>query len=200
MAEDPERLPPGQQALPHPKVKHYGPVPRAVPQRWTMSFGVRSGKEDDAGLTGELGRLTAVGLDELPQVSATGDLHCASGWSAQGLRWEGVPTSAVLDLFPPPPGTLGVLAYAEYGYSTNVRLEDLRRPTSLLATRLDGEPLAPEHGFPVRLVVPHLYGYKSAKWFRGWEYLLTPVRGFWEERGYHLVGDPWSGERYSYME
>ena len=116
------------------------------------------------------------------------------------LTWQGVPAAAILEQFPPPARTAGVMAYAEYGYSTNLRLADLAEPTTLLATHLNGAPLPAEHGFPVRLVVPHLYAYKSPKWFRGWEYLEVPRRGFWEERGYHRHGDPWLEERYSYQE
>jgi DMSO/TMAO reductase YedYZ molybdopterin-dependent catalytic subunit len=99
----------------------------------------------------------------LKQSRVIGDLHCASGWSVQDLAWEGVAAMAVVDRFPPPVGTVGVMVYAEYGYCANVRLADLLQPTTLLATRLDGAPLAPDHGFPVRLVVPHLYGHKSPR-------------------------------------
>jgi len=196
-------LPPGQDLLPALKVKHYGPIPRAKRDNWTMSFSVSEhddGDQPELSTHRELGRLTAPELDALPQSRISASLHCASGWSAQNLGWQGVPAAAVLELFPPPEGTIGALVYGEYGYSANVRLSDLLRPTTLLAVGLDGEPLAPEHGFPVRLVVPHLYAHKSPKWFRGWEYLSRPRRGFWEERGYHLIGDPWAEERYSYQE
>ena len=188
-------LPPGQHLVSAPKVRHYGPVPRVGARPWSMIFSV-----DQAGGGETLGRLTVAELAELEGAEVDGDLHCASGWSAQSLAWSGVPTAVLVDRFPPPPGTVGVLVYGEYGYSANVRLEDLLRPSSLVATGLDGRPLAPEHGFPVRLVVPHLYSWKSAKWFRGWEYLTAQRRGFWEERGYHLHGDPWAEERYSYLE
>jgi DMSO/TMAO reductase YedYZ molybdopterin-dependent catalytic subunit len=190
-------LPPGQRLLPALKVKHYGRVPRADAAGWTMVFS--AGAAGSAPAT-ELGRITAAELAGLPQRQVEVDLHCASGWSAQGIGWGGVPASVLLERFPPPPGTVGVMAYAEYGYSTNVRIADLLEPTTLLATGLDGAPLPPEHGFPVRLVVPHLYAHKSPKWFRGWEYLVELRRGFWEERGYHLVGNPWAEERYSYLE
>jgi DMSO/TMAO reductase YedYZ molybdopterin-dependent catalytic subunit len=190
-------LPPGQRLVPALKVKHYGRVPRADPERWSMVF---SAGGPGPGAPEDLGRLTAAALAGLPQRQVEVDLHCASGWSAQGIVWEGVPASVLLERFPPPPGTVGVLAYAEYGYSANVRVADLLHSTTLLATRLNGEPLPAEHGFPVRLVVPHLYAHKSPKWFRGWEYLTVLRRGFWEERGYHLTGNPWAEERYSYME
>ncbi|HEY6796951.1 MAG TPA: molybdopterin-dependent oxidoreductase [Kineosporiaceae bacterium] len=191
-------LPPGQRLVPALKVKHYGRVPQASPDRWTMVFTASGTHPADP--PQELGRVTAAALAELPQRRTEVDLHCASGWTAQGIVWEGVPASALLELFPPPSGTVGVMAYAEYGYSTNVRVADLLQPTTLLATRLNGAALPPEHGFPVRLVVPHLYAHKSPKWFRGWEYLSVLRRGFWEERGYHLIGNPWAEERYSYLE
>jgi len=190
-------LPPGQR-LSDLRVKHYGRVPAGEPETWTTVFGVDRGLDD--GSADELGRLTAGELATWPQTEVVADLHCASGWTARDLTWQGVPTAAVLQRFPPPAGTVGVMAYAQYGYSANVRLADLLQPTTLLATGLNGKPLPREHGFPLRLVVPHLYAHKSPKWFRGWEYLVRPRRGFWEQRGYHLVGDPWAEERYSYME
>lgn len=90
------------------------------------------------------------------------------------------------------------MAWAEYGYSASLRLSDFTAPTTLLATHRGGEPLTAEHGSPLRLVVPHLYGYKSPKWLRGIEYLTAERPGFWEERGYHLIGDVWTGRRYAY--
>jgi DMSO/TMAO reductase YedYZ molybdopterin-dependent catalytic subunit len=192
-----DRLPPGQQAIPALKVKHYGRVPRGEAATWRMLFlqDLGAGRQPS-----ELGRLTAADLEAFPQSRVTTALHCASGWSTLDVSWKGVPAAAVFERFPPAPGTVGLLAYAEYGYSTNLRISDLLRPTTLLAIRLDDQPLPPDHGHPVRLVVPHLYAHKSPKWFRGWEYLVVPRRGFWEERGYHLIGDPWQEQRYSYLE
>jgi DMSO/TMAO reductase YedYZ molybdopterin-dependent catalytic subunit len=192
------QVPPGQRLLPELKVKHYGRIPRGEAAGWTMIFTAET--RTPGAPPRETGRLDVPELADLPQIRVTTDLHCASGWSVQELTWEGVPSAALLERFPPPAGSAGVLAYAEYGYSTNLRIADLLQPTSLLATRLDGAPLSPEHGRPVRLVVPHLYAYKSPKWFRGWEYLATRRRGFWEERGYHVIGDPWTEQRYSYLE
>jgi DMSO/TMAO reductase YedYZ molybdopterin-dependent catalytic subunit len=93
-----------------------------------------------------------------------------------------------------------VMTWAEYGYSATIRLEDLADDGTVLATHLHGEPLTPERGYPLRLVLPHLYAWKGPKWLRGLEYLRGPRRGFWEERGYHVHGDPWQEERYSYQE
>jgi len=205
--DDDHPLPPGQALVGAPKVKHYGRIPRGDPQTWNMIFTAAGPDPDDATYPGhdrlpptELGRVGVQELGTFEQSRVVADLHCASGWSAQDLAWGGVPASIMVERFPPPAGTVGVLVYAEYGYCANVRLSDLLRPTTLLALRLGDAALTPEHGFPVRLVVPHLYGHKSPKWFRGWEYLSTPRRGFWEERGYHLIGDPWTEQRYSYQE
>jgi DMSO/TMAO reductase YedYZ molybdopterin-dependent catalytic subunit len=207
---DPDQLlPPGQHLLPELKVKHYGRVPPADRDSWTMIFSVAEPapqghpsheRTPDGTMHREVGRLMTAELAELTQSCVRVDLHCASGWSARDLSWDGVPASALIDRFPPPRGTLGILVYGEYGYSANVRLSDLLEPTTLLAVGLNGAPLTLEHGFPVRLVVPHLYAHKSPKWFRGWEYLTLPRRGFWEERGYHVIGDPWTEQRYSYQE
>ena len=189
-----DNIPPGQRVLDRLRVKHYGPIPRVPdPLSWAMSFG---------GVTasGAVHQLTVGELADWPQTRVVGDLHCAGKWTVRGNQWEGVLAAELLRAFPPAPGLVDVIAYAQYGYSTSVTVADLSTDGVLLATRLNGEPLAPEHGFPVRLVVPHRYAYKSPKWFRGWEYLPAPQRGFWEERGYHLRGDPWLEERYSYQE
>lgn len=206
-------LPPDQAAKDALWVSHYGPVPQGDPATWAMSFTVDTASADtgpDSTGTGPgagtppaahvLGRLTVDELDALGRIDVTADLHCASRRSRRGLTWRGTPATALVEAFPPPEGVVGVLVYAEYGYSANVRVEDLLAPTSLLATHLDGAPLTPDHGWPVRLVIPHLYSFKGPKWFRGWEYLTRMRRGFWEERGYHVVGDPWTGNRYSYQE
>jgi DMSO/TMAO reductase YedYZ molybdopterin-dependent catalytic subunit len=187
-------LPPGQTERDTLRVKHYGPVPKADAANWLLVFGESGGPEVPR---------HKVALPELvarPIATVAADLHCASGWTYRGIAWSGVPTAAVVERFPPPAGTLGVMVFGEYGYSANVRLADLLEPTSLLATHRDGEPLTPEHGYPVRLVIPHLYSWKGPKWFRGWEYLTSPRRGFWEERGYHILGDAWTEQRYSYEE
>jgi len=106
----------------------------------------------------------------------------------------------VLALYPPDPAVTHVMIWAEFGYSANVRISDFAADDTLLATERDGEPLTPEHGSPLRLVVPGLYAWKSVKWVRAIEYLTVDRRGFWEERGYHNVADPWREQRYSYQE
>lgn len=187
-------VPPGQEVKERLPVKHYGPIPRADdPSSWAMVFGGSTA-------SGEVHRLTVGELEAMPQTRVVADLHCASKWSVQNNQWDGVLAAELLAAFPPAAGTEHAIVYGHYGYSASVTLADLQAPGTLLATRLGAEPLAPAHGFPVRLIVPHRYAYKGPKWFRGWEYLTEPRRGFWEERGYHLHGDPWLEERYSYQE
>lgn len=189
----PRVLPPGQRLATRLKVLHYGPVPRFRPETWKL---VVSG----ATASGEEHCFDLASFAELPTTTVRGDLHCVARWSVPERRWEGVAARTVLDLCPPADDVTHVLAWAEYGYSTTLRLEDLFSPRAVLATHLDGAVLTPEHGYPLRLVVPHLYAWKGPKWLRGLEYLTRPVRGFWESRGYHAVGDPWREERYSYQE
>ncbi|MGW5861080.1 molybdopterin-dependent oxidoreductase [Streptomyces sp. NPDC055239] len=186
-------LPPGQRLAKGWPVSHYGPVPRFRPERWTFQvFGATAG--------GEKRSWTFEDLAALPRVTVLADLHCASGTSTTGHEFFGVPASALLDLAPPADGVSRVMAWAEYGYSANLRMTDLTAASTVLATHHNGEPLTAEHGFPLRLVVPHLFGYKGPKWLRGIEYMTEDRRGFWEERGYHNTADPWAGQRYSYQE
>jgi DMSO/TMAO reductase YedYZ molybdopterin-dependent catalytic subunit len=188
------RVPPGQVVRDEMRVKHYGPIPKAENAAgWSMSFGGSTA-------AGAAHELTVAELDELPQTRVVADFHCAGKWTVLDNSWEGVRAAEIVKRFPPADDAIGVLVYAQYGYSANVTVRDLVEHDAVLATRLNGEPLPAQHGFPVRLVVPHLYSWKSPKWFRGWEYLTEVRRGFWEERGYHLRGDPWREERYSYME
>jgi DMSO/TMAO reductase YedYZ molybdopterin-dependent catalytic subunit len=187
-------MPPGQEARESLQVRHYGPVPKVRdPGSWAMSFG-------GATHTGSDAQLTVAELADFPQTQVVADLHCAGKWTTVNNTWEGVLARDVIERFPPAAGITHVIAYGQYGYSTNLRLEDLLADQSLLATQHNGKPLLPDHGFPVRLIVPHLYSWKGPKWFRGWEYLSHLRRGFWEERGYHLIGDPWQEQRYSYLE
>jgi DMSO/TMAO reductase YedYZ molybdopterin-dependent catalytic subunit len=186
-------LPPGQRLLPALPVMHYGPVPRARPERWRFTVG---------GATAD-GREHEFRLEEvlaLPAVEILADLHCATRWSVLDQQWSGVQARDVVALAPPADGVEHVLVFAEYGYAATVLLEDIVSARALLASHAGGEPLTPEHGAPLRLVIPHLYSWKGPKWVRGWNYLTEPERGFWEERGYHMRGDAWREERYAYQE
>jgi DMSO/TMAO reductase YedYZ molybdopterin-dependent catalytic subunit len=184
-------LPPGQVVDGTWPVMHYGTVPGFQPDSWDLRI---------VGATVD-GGTTAWSYDDLlglPQTTVTADFHCVTKRSVLGLRWSGVAASELLALAPPAPEARHVLVWADRGYSANLRLDDLRQ--AVFVHSVDGEPLRPERGWPLRLVVPHLYGWKGPKWVRGLEYLVEDRRGFWEERGYHNVGDPWLEQRYSYQE
>jgi DMSO/TMAO reductase YedYZ molybdopterin-dependent catalytic subunit len=188
-----QRLPPAQRHARGWPVLHYGPVPRFRPDAWDFRvFGATAGGEDRC--------LTFEQLQRLPRVTVVADLHCVTKFTMLDVEWCGIPTSAVLETVPPAPDVTHVMVWAEYGYSANLALADFAATSCLFATHRGGEPLTPEHGWPLRLVVPHLYAWKGAKWVRAVEYLTEDRRGFWEQRGYHNRADPWREQRYSYQE
>lgn len=186
-------LPPGQRPRKGWPVTHYGPVPRFRAERWDLR--VFGATVEGVGHCWKHEDFTA-----LPYRSVVADLHCVAGFSMLGAEWGGVAARTLLDLVPPAPDVTHVMVWAEYGFGSNLRLADFSSERTLLATHRDGELLTAEHGFPLRLVVPHLYAWKGPKWVRGVEYMTDDRRGFWEERGYHNVGDPWREQRYSYQE
>jgi DMSO/TMAO reductase YedYZ molybdopterin-dependent catalytic subunit len=186
-------LPPGQRLQKGWPVLHYGPVPRFKPHTW--DFGVTGATADGDGVSWSYPEFSG-----LPMIETAADFHCVTRFSMLGAVWSGVSAATVVELVPPAPEVTHVTVWAEYGYSANVRLGDLLRDGVLFATHHEGEPLTPEHGFPLRLILPHLYAWKGPKWVRGIEYLTSDRRGFWEERGYHNIGDPWREQRYSYQE
>ena len=184
---DRPRLPPGQIVTQKWPVLHYGSVPRIDLTRWR--FEVRGAVE----------RPFALGWDELlalPRHETVCDIHCVTRWSRYDNVFSGVPVQALLARAGVRPEARYVLVHAEQEYTTNLPLADLDRPENLLALSHNGEPLTPEHGGPVRLLVPHLYLWKSAKWVTGFELLEDDDPGFWEQNGYHMRGDPWREERY----
>lgn len=186
-------LPPGQHLVRGWPVSHYGPVPKFRPDRWNFQvFGATATTEKYTWTFDEIAAMAGG--------TVVTDMHCASGPTSTDHEFYGVRGAALLELAPPAPQVTHVMAWAEYGYSANLRLSDLASERTLLATHHNGEPLTVEHGFPLRLVVPHLYGYKGPKWLRALEYMTQDRRGFWEERGYHTIGDPWTGQRHSYQE
>jgi len=181
------RLPPGQIQTRKWPVLHYGRVPMIDRDQWRFRvFG-------DVAQPVELGWAD---LEALPQQETLCDIHCVTRWSRFDNRFEGVPVRAILALARPRPNTRFALIHAAPDFTTNLPFEDLDHAGNLLATRHNGEPLTAEHGGPVRLLVPHLYFWKSAKWVTGFELLAEDRPGFWEENGYHMRGDPWSEERY----
>jgi DMSO/TMAO reductase YedYZ molybdopterin-dependent catalytic subunit len=182
-----KRVPPGQTLTEKWPVLHYGPVPRFDPKTW------------DFRLFGNIEKPLRMSWDEfqkLPRTRSTADMHCVTTWSKLDQAWEGVAFRTIVDLVKPKSDTGFVIAHSEHGFTTNVPYEDCLRPNVLLATHANGAALTADHGYPLRLVVPHLYAWKSAKWLRGIEFSVTDSPGFWERNGYHNRGDPWSEERY----
>jgi DMSO/TMAO reductase YedYZ molybdopterin-dependent catalytic subunit len=182
------RLPPGQSTTLKWPVLHYGSVPRFDPERW--DFRVR-------GLVEEPLRLTWPEFNSWPRISITRDFHCVTRWSRFDNRWEGVAFREILRRIRLQPSAAFVLVHAEQGFTANLPLADLDREDVLLATHHDGQPLTRDHGYPLRLVVPHLYAWKSVKWVRALEFLDHDQPGFWEQNGYHMYGDPWKEQRHS---
>ncbi len=172
---------------------HYGRVPPFKPASWDFRvFGATASGEEHGFAWDE--------FERLPRTSVTADFHCVTKFSMMDLRWRGVTPATILERSRPPPASRHVMIWAEYGYSANLRTSDFTAPGTLLATDLRRRAAHRRAGAPLRLVVPHLYAWKSVKWVRAIEYLVEDRRGFWEERGYHNVADPWREQRYSYQE
>jgi len=184
-----ERIPPGQNETVDWPVLHYGSVPKVDISKWMFTI---SGSVET-----EL-KLNYQQFASLPQEKVFSDIHCVTGWSRLNNCWEGVSTKAVGDLVEILPDAKFVLVRAEKGFTTNLSLSDFFQPDVLFALKHDGEILTSAHGYPVRLIVPRLYFWKSAKWVTGIEFMAEDKRGFWESHGYHNRGDPWQEERYSY--
>ncbi len=182
------KLPPGQSLTLKWPVLHYGSVPRFDPATWDLRV---------SGLVKAPITLNWAEFNRLPKIESTSDFHCVTRWSRFENRWSGVAMREILQRVQPRPNATHVLVHAEQGFTANVPLADLDRPEVLLATHHDGEPLSADHGYPLRLIVPHLYAWKSVKWLRGLEFLDHDVAGFWEQNGYHMYGDPWKEQRYS---
>jgi DMSO/TMAO reductase YedYZ molybdopterin-dependent catalytic subunit len=182
------RLPPGQSLTLKWPVLHYGSVPRFNPATWNFRVW---------GLVAVPLTLTWDEFNRLPKSQTRSDFHCVTRWSRFDNQWQGVAFREILKLVQPRPEAAYVLLHAEQGFTANVPLADLDRENVILATHHDGEPLSPDHGYPLRLIVPHLYSWKSVKWLRGMEFLDHDVAGFWEQNGYHMYGDPWKEERFS---
>jgi DMSO/TMAO reductase YedYZ molybdopterin-dependent catalytic subunit len=184
-ADTAARIPPGQYLTTDFPVLSAGPTPHTPLSQWTFTID---------GAVGTARQWTWEELNALPQDTFTVDIHCVTRWSKLDTTWTGVSLDTLLD---------GVETTAEYvsawcdgGYTTNVPLADLRGRRAWVAHTFDGQPLAPEHGGPARLLVPHLYFWKSAKWVRGLSLTLSDEPGFWEGYGYNNYGDPWQEQRY----
>jgi DMSO/TMAO reductase YedYZ molybdopterin-dependent catalytic subunit len=185
---DPARLPPGQSPTLKWPVLSVGPTPRVETSNWLLSI-------DGAVLTPYV--LDWDALTSSPQVDWTGDIHCVTRWSKFGMRWRGVSVRELLERAELMPDASHLMAHSYGGYMTNLPLADVLEHPAFIAHEVDGAPLDRDHGGPARLLVPHLYLWKSAKWVHRLEVLDGDRLGFWEENGYHHRGDPWSEERHS---
>jgi DMSO/TMAO reductase YedYZ molybdopterin-dependent catalytic subunit len=192
------RLPPGQALTQKFPVLHYGPVPPFNPATW--DFRVWGEVEGEV-------RWTWDEFNHLPRISQKMDLHCVTRWSQFDMLWEGVSVRTLVDqgLIKPLPTAKFVMQHAEYGYTTNLPLEVVLQDNFLLATHYDGQPISPDHGYPLRGVVGAIPGrdelttpylWKGAKWLRGLELMTHDRRGFWEQAGYHNHADVWKEQRY----
>ncbi|MEW6271627.1 MAG: sulfite oxidase-like oxidoreductase [Thermodesulfobacteriota bacterium] len=185
------RVPPGQTLTDKWPVLTYGATPRFDPATWTFRC---------FGLVERETTWTWQELLALPRVRVTSDIHCVTTWSRLDNAWEGVPLRAILDIVKPLPDAKYVLQHADGGYTTNTTLADVLDDDVVLALKHDGRDLEPEHGGPMRMVIPKLYFWKSAKWLRALEFLAVNPPGFWEQNGYHMNADPWREERYADQE
>ena len=186
---DPDRLPPGQYLTEKWPVLHAGTVPNTDLATW------------DFRVFGEVESPVTLSWDEftaLPTCEITTDIHCVTRWSRFDTTFKGVHWSELAKLVAPKPSARYVVAHAEQDFTANVPLAALQDEEALLAYEADGEPLTPEHGWPLRLVIPKRYFWKSAKWLRGIELLDHDERGFWERLGYHNEADYWKEERYGF--
>ncbi len=184
---DRPRLPPGQIVTQKWPVLHYGTVPKVDPAAWTFEV---------SGAVAHPFTLDWAELQSLPLQETMCDIHCVTRWSRYDNVFEGIPLRPLLERAGVKPDTRYVLVHAEQGFTTNVPMEDFARDANMLALRHNGRDLDPEHGGPVRLLIPHLYFWKSAKWVRGLEFMEEDYPGFWEQNGYHMRGEPWAEERY----
>ena len=184
----PERVPPGQVLTEKFPVLTYGATPRFDPKTWTLR------------LFGEVEQPVQLSYQELmalPKTVETADFHCVTTWSHLDNHWEGAGIREIMQLVKLKPAARFVMAHCDGGYTTNLPLTALLDDDVLLAYRHDGKDLTPDHGWPLRLIVPKLYAWKSAKWLRGLEFIGHDKLGFWETHGYHAEADPWREQRFS---
>jgi DMSO/TMAO reductase YedYZ molybdopterin-dependent catalytic subunit len=184
------RVPPGQFVTEKFPVLHYGPVPRYENlDNWDLRV---------FGLVEEPLRFTWDDLMRLPRKTQTVDIHCVTRWSKLDTTWTGIPWRELVRLVKIKPEATHVMAHCEHDFTANVGLDVLDDDDTMLAFMYDGKPLEPEHGYPLRLLVPKKYFWKSAKWLRGIEFMEGDRAGFWERNGYHMEGDPWKEQRFGW--
>ena len=186
---DPARLPPGQYLTENWPVLHAGSVPHIDLETW--DFHVWGEVEREV-------RLSWEELNALPRTAHIQDIHCVTRWSKFDMPFEGIHWRELERLVQPRPSARYAVAHAEQGFTANVPVSSVRDEHALLATHANGEPLTPEHGWPLRLVIPGKYFWKSAKWLRGIELSASDQPGFWERYGYHNDADPFEEERYAF--
>ena len=182
---DADRVPPGQYVVTDFPVLSAGPTPHTSLDQWTFTIN---------GAVDEPRTWTWDQFQALPTETVTKDIHCVTHWSKLGTTWRGVSVDTLLEGIDT--SAEYVVEFADGGYTTNVPLDDLRDGKAWVAYEFDGEPLESEHGGPARMLVPHLYFWKSAKWVRGLAFMERDEPGFWERLGYHDRGDPWREQRY----
>jgi DMSO/TMAO reductase YedYZ molybdopterin-dependent catalytic subunit len=182
------RVPPNQRLTDQFPILHYGDVPHINMNEWVFTI---------SGLVDKERKIRYQEFMALPRVKVFSDIHCVTGWSRLDNLWEGVSTAVIKDLAKILPAAKFVMVHGAGGFTTNLSLKDFSEPDVLFAMKHNEAPLSREHGHPVRLVVPRLYFWKSAKWATGLEFMAEDKPGFWETGGYHNHGDPWTEERYS---
>lgn len=185
---DIDRLPPGQHRVENWPVLDLGIQPMLPPARWRLDVG---------GLVEKPLSFDWAGFQDLPMTDVVSDIHCVTTWSRYDNQWRGVLVRDLLDRAEPKPQATHVLLTSFDGYTTNLPLADFAAEDAILATHWQGAPITREHGGPMRVVVPHLYFWKSAKWLKAIELLPEDKAGYWERGGYHMYGDPWREQRYS---
>jgi DMSO/TMAO reductase YedYZ molybdopterin-dependent catalytic subunit len=186
-SEGDSRVPPGQFLAKGFPVLTYGQTPQISTDDWNFRvWGLAKEKT-----------FSWSDFVALPQQSFTKDFHCVTRWSKLDVQWTGIKVTDFMNQIEVDPNATHVMEHCYGGYTTNVTIDDLVRDENFFAYTLFGEPLPPEHGGPLRLVIPHLYAWKSAKWINGLEFLSHEELGFWERNGYHRRGEPWAEERYS---
>ncbi len=183
-----QRIPPGQKTTQEWPVLHHGDIPRIDTATWTFTI---------SGLVKNKTKLDYKEFTSLERVKVLSDIHCVTTWSKMDNLWEGVSSNTIADMAKVLPEAGFVIIHADGGFTTNLKLSDFLESDVLFALKHNGETLTLEHGYPVRLIVPRLYFWKSAKWVNGVEFVAEDRPGFWESRGYHNRGDPWQEERYS---
>lgn len=183
----PDRLPPGQYHTKRFPVLQAGSIPKVDLSTWDFVID---------GLVAEPKRWVWDDMSAMVRESMTADIHCVTKWSKFDTEWTGIPVRQIWNLIDPSPDARFVMVNAYHGFTANLPLDDFLAETSMFATAFGGEPLTLDHGYPMRLVVPHLYFWKSVKWVRGFTVTADDAPGFWERNGYHMYGDPFQEQRY----